>query len=328
MLSSALCEQKGVATATVLMRTEEGDEIGVVGREASGAEGGQRGRVRDVEGCPVMRTGQRCVVTGAGKRAVCSCPFAGEESGSWACLPLLAQGRTVGLVRLEADHRRAFGPDYLDQAETFVRLTSLTLGSLITLARAEEQATTDALTGVFNRRFLDAFLDKEVQMARRHEESLSVLMVDLDHFKDFNDRYGHQAGDLVLREFGHVVTSIVRDGDLVARYGGEEFTIVLPRAGRDAALTTAERVRGAVESMRLPGLAGLEPPVITVSIGVATVPGAGDGAADLLRVADRGLYRAKQSGRNRVEPFDPAQPSIPSQERPKTRVRSVEPPAT
>ncbi len=163
-------------------------------------------------------------------------------------------------------------------------------------------AAADGLTGVANRRGLDGHLDREWRRAVRSEEPLSLLMVDVDHFKQFNDRWGHQAGDDGLRTIATVLARAVgRPGDLVARYGGEEFAVVLTRCGSEGAAAFAESLRATIESIRLSGNGGSPDVSITISVGVATmIPDLASTPGTLIEQADSALYSAKARGRNRV----------------------------
>jgi diguanylate cyclase (GGDEF)-like protein/PAS domain S-box-containing protein len=163
-------------------------------------------------------------------------------------------------------------------------------------------ASTDALTGLANRRMFDATLRKEWFRALRDGTPLSLLMIDIDHFKPLNDHYGHQIGDAYLTAVAQVIErSVRRAGDMAARYGGEEFAIVLPGTAAAGALETAEGIRRAMMAAKFDAIVK-DGPAVTVSIGVAaTVPIAGAGAATLVHSADAALYQAKRNGRNRVE---------------------------
>jgi len=167
----------------------------------------------------------------------------------------------------------------------------------------EEMATVDPVTGLANRRRFDVFFQQEWQRSRRTHQPLSLLMIDIDHFKAFNDRYGHPRGDECLQEVASVLRAAAhRPADLACRYGGEEFTVVLAETGPTGAFAVAETVRTAIESLRIQNE---EAPlgVITVSIGVGTRSGEEyDRAADLITACDRALYEAKNSGRNRTSP--------------------------
>ena len=156
----------------------------------------------------------------------------------------------------------------------------------------------DGLTAVYNRRYLQEFLEREVARAKRHERPLSVVMFDLDHFKRVNDQYGHLVGDNVLREFSDIVKQCVRREEVFGRYGGEEFCAVLPETRVDGAVALAERIRTVVAQRRF-HYAGVEVPV-TVSAGVAQLGTDMAGWSELVERADKKLYDAKSNGRNRV----------------------------
>lgn len=183
-------------------------------------------------------------------------------------------------------------------------LTGLLCRELRRRQRAEDQlaclAATDGLTGLDNRRQMDASMETEWSRAQRSGKPLSMLMIDVDHFKAFNERHGHQGGDQALRKVAQTIASnIRRPGDMAARYGGEEFVVVLPETDSKGALKIAENVRKAIET--LPPFPGDEEP-ITVSIGVASqMVHSGDKLAAFFGIADKALYQAKNNGRNRVE---------------------------
>ncbi|MDP2396997.1 MAG: diguanylate cyclase [Burkholderiales bacterium] len=167
------------------------------------------------------------------------------------------------------------------------------------MQQLNELAVTDQLTGLPNRRYLWDRLSAELMRARRKDAPLSVLLFDIDHFKDFNDRWGHEAGDLVLRNVAHAIRRVVRGSDIVARHGGEEFVIVLPEAGEDIALLRAEELRREISALRLT-FGGEALGTITVSVGVVCSRHGSSSAEDLVRAADHAMYEAKQGGRDRV----------------------------
>jgi two-component system cell cycle response regulator len=168
-------------------------------------------------------------------------------------------------------------------------------------ARLEMLAITDPLTLTLNRRALVERLDEEMERARRYGLILTLLMVDLDHFKRVNDTYGHLVGDDVLREVSMIIQREVRTVDIVARYGGEEFVVVLPETAEEGAVAFAERVRQRIAEHRVAGEEGEEALSLTVSIGVATFPSSSiETVDDLISHADDALYRAKAEGRNKV----------------------------
>lgn len=165
--------------------------------------------------------------------------------------------------------------------------------------RLAEEAITDPLMGLRNRRYLDEYLETEVARARRYETPCSLAILDLDHFKRYNDAHGHPAGDQVLQVVAEVLREEAREADVVARYGGEEFAVVMPETDWEEALRGCERMRQAVEDTPVDGEDVL-PGGLTVSIGVASVPDHAGSAAELLEAADRALYQAKDRGRNQV----------------------------
>ncbi len=163
-----------------------------------------------------------------------------------------------------------------------------------------EMAIRDGLTGLFNHRHAQDRLAEEFERARTFERDLSVLFMDLDHFKFFNDTHGHQAGDQILQNLGDVMSSIVRDSDVLARWGGEEFIIIAPETNKQQACNLAERIRKQVAEFEF-SLADKQPlGLISVSIGVATSSAADDGVESLVKRADSGAYQAKDNGRNRT----------------------------
>jgi diguanylate cyclase (GGDEF)-like protein len=176
-------------------------------------------------------------------------------------------------------------------------------------SRLARLAATDALTGLGNRRTLDVQLDEEWRRARRSGSTLSVLFIDIDHFKRFNDTHGHAAGDQVLAAVAGCIASVVRRSiDLVARYGGEEFAVLLPGTSSAGALRTGEKIRAQTEALRFDDLP-LGPATVTISVGCATcVPKDGGNGPELIAAADAQLYAAKSGGRNQVKAVDWSHP--------------------
>jgi diguanylate cyclase (GGDEF)-like protein len=165
-------------------------------------------------------------------------------------------------------------------------------------AALRQLAVTDGLTGVHNHRYFQERLADEFRRAQRFGDPLSLVLVDLDHFKDVNDRFGHMVGDAVLREVAGLFQKVLRDTDLLARYGGEEFAVLLPRTDPAGAFVVAERIWSELDALRLESSDSVH---VTASLGLASHPfPAFASARELLRAADRALYRAKRQGRNQI----------------------------
>jgi diguanylate cyclase (GGDEF)-like protein len=174
-------------------------------------------------------------------------------------------------------------------------LTSRTIKAL------KHQAVRDNLTGLANRLFAESMLKHEIAVAARHKENVSVIFADIDHFKPINDRFGHAAGDAVLKQIGKIIRHSFRDSDTLARFGGDEFVMILPRTGSNGANILVERVRATVESLEIPVANGTLR--VTMSFGIATFPDDASSADNLLERADLSLYAAKRGGRNKTATF-------------------------
>jgi diguanylate cyclase (GGDEF)-like protein len=193
-----------------------------------------------------------------------------------------------------------FGASFVLLATTLSLETAM---DVMRISLLERETATDPLTGVRNRRYLDRRLSEEVASARRYSLPLSVLMLDIDHFKQINDTHGHQAGDQVLVTLGKIVSDELRKADILARYGGEEFLVIAPHTPLSGATIVAERVRKRIEShdFSLPGEpSGTGRINVTVSIGVASLGNGVDSRENLVHAADENLYRAKEEGRNQI----------------------------
>ncbi|MGV8949025.1 MAG: GGDEF domain-containing protein [Candidatus Paracaedibacter sp.] len=220
------------------------------------------------------------------------------------CLPITDQNKILGLLSIHdyhqlspmnADHKKI-----LLFLETLVNQLSLSISAIKMRDLLKDQATRDPLTNLFNRRYLEETLQRELHRAQRHSTPVSIIMIDIDHFKNINDTYGHDGGDEVLARIGLLLQKYYRKSDIACRFGGEEFILVLPEMNLDIAVERAETIRLAAESLRLT-LRGQEMKGLTISLGVATYPQHGMSIEALISAADKALYRAKSSGRNRME---------------------------
>jgi diguanylate cyclase (GGDEF)-like protein len=215
------------------------------------------------------------------------------------CLPLVSHAQRIGLLYLYRHEQDDFQSEEIELLKTFAHIAAGALENATLYQCTLDLASTDALTGLHNRRALDARLSDEVQRTRRFGQFFSVLLIDIDKFKDINDRHGHLFGDQVLRGLGGVLHQQLRDVDFVARFGGEEFVMILPGTDGPGARHVADRVRAAVAAAAFHQADGTPVPV-TVSVGVACFPENAETSEQLLERADRALYHAKQTGRNRV----------------------------
>jgi diguanylate cyclase (GGDEF)-like protein len=223
-----------------------------------------------------------------------------EGIRSLICLPLISHTNPLGVIYFYWNDRETFLPDEIDTLTTFAHLAAGAIENSRLYAWMSEQAARDMLTNLFNRRTFEQRLNDETLRATRYGKPFSLLMLDIDRFKDINDTHGHPVGDTVLRILAGILRNEVRDIDTVARYGGEEFVIILPETeGMEAGLL-AERIRMEVAERSFRIREGLEVPV-TISVGVACFPRCADSAQLLVERADQALYVAKQSGRNRVQ---------------------------
>jgi diguanylate cyclase (GGDEF)-like protein len=233
-----------------------------------------------------------------GDEPLISCGLCREVPGMTTCWPLLVSGEVTGSVLI--DHDRRLSDDHSMRVRDSVAQAAPVLANLRNLAIAELRAATDSLTGLPNARAVQDTLKRLVAQASRMVWPLSAVLLDLDHFKEVNDTYGHGRGDEVLAAVGIALATIVRESDFVGRYGGEEFVMLPPDTGREAAVGVCERVRTAISDIGL--LDGER--IVSASFGVAVFPEDAPDAARLIRNADRALYRAKANGRNRVEVFN------------------------
>lgn len=245
--------------------------------------------------CWGLRRGQPHSIADVTRDIVCSHVDA-AAIGGYRCLPLVAQGETVGLLYLEEVAGHVI--DHQDLA-VFTETIAFALANMRLRERLKNQSVRDPLTDLFNRRYLEETLELEFSRARRDGRPLSIVMMDVDHFKRFNDLHGHEAGDVVLKSVAQLVKRSIRTGDVACRFGGEEFVLVLPGHGTKEAAIQAERIRAATENLEI-SHKNVSLGKVTVSLGIAEFPATGDTAAAVTEAADQALYAAKRSGRNRL----------------------------
>ncbi|CAB1367572.1 diguanylate cyclase [Denitratisoma oestradiolicum] len=253
--------------------------------------------------CWALRQGQMIEVVDPANDLVCK-HFETIPLHGYLCLPLVVHGDMIGLMhlayppKLEQKDRENLRELLRSAGETI----KLSLSNLRMREAMREQATHDQLTGLFNRRYQDETLPRELHRALREKQTLTVAMLDIDHFKRFNDSYGHEAGDQVLREIGRVLRENLRRSDIACRYGGEELSVIMPASNTEDARHRLETICQLIRGMAINFHRSMLPPV-TVSVGIAQAPDQGQDATELMRAADTALYAAKAAGRDRIEVY-------------------------
>jgi len=250
--------------------------------------------------CWAHRRGQAHLGSGHERR----CAHVTDDGSMHVCLPLLAQGETLGILHL-LDGRKSGEADEERMAEKcrLAKILADNIGLGIANLKLRESmrnlSIRDSLTGLFNRRYMEAALAQELHRTRRNSAQLAVIMIDIDHFKQFNDNFGHDGGDAVLRVLGDFLRKHVRGSDIACRYGGEEFILILSPSTAEGARQRAEKIREGAGLLRVTH-ANQDLGAITLSLGVAIFPDHALDAAAATKAADVALYHAKRNGRNRV----------------------------
>jgi diguanylate cyclase (GGDEF)-like protein len=261
--------------------------------------------------CWALRRG-RVHQVGNGDSPILACAHLGAAKPAYAmCVPMMAQGEALGVLYLDSGRSSAGSSangsnaiaahteSQLRLARSLAEHIALALANLNLREVLQSQSIRDPLTGLFNRRYMEASLERELRRANRKKCSLGVMMVDVDHFKRFNDAFGHDAGDALLAELAKIFKDLFRGEDIVCRYGGEEFTFILPDATLQQTRERAENLREAAKNA-IAQHRGQALDHVTLSVGVSAFPEKGITVEALLRSADAALYRAKEEGRDRV----------------------------
>ncbi len=234
-------------------------------------------------------------------------PADGGGNGLSVSVPLIAKGKRVGMIVADnSDSKRPVTRKRRRFLEVLAGLAALAIENARLHDNLKSLAVRDSLTGLYNRRRFDQQLEREVERAKRYNRPLSLVMIDLDHFKSYNDLNGHLAGDKVLVKVARILEDGVRVADTVARYGGDEFVALLPETGGEGALAFGERMRKRVGKVVSSDKSSKATDALSVCMGIASYPKDARSAKDLIDKADRALYVAKKDGRNRVRPYDRA----------------------
>jgi diguanylate cyclase (GGDEF)-like protein len=247
--------------------------------------------------CWALRRGRMHVVESTVDGLLCS-HLPQPAPPAYLCIPLIAQGESLGILYLGAREHPWTEPQQR-LASTVADQLGLAVANLKLRETLRNQSIRDPLTGLFNRRYLEETLERELRRADRSHGALGVVMIDLDHFKSFNDTYGHDAGDMLLRELGRLLQSSIRGGDVACRYGGEEFVLIIPGADAETTRQRADKLRQSVQHLFV-SHHGQSMGSVTMSAGVAAFPEHGTTGEALVQAADAALYRAKNDGRDRV----------------------------
>jgi diguanylate cyclase (GGDEF)-like protein/PAS domain S-box-containing protein len=257
--------------------------------------------------CWALRSGRLHCVEDRNAPAQCGHMLQAPEV-AYLCMPLMAQGEAMGIVHVEchadaaarsSEEWEEFKRSRQELASAIAEHVALALANLQLRETLRNQSIRDALTGLFNRRYVEESLEREILRAHRSNSTIGILLLDTDHFKRYNDTFGHEAGDAILREVGLLLKKQVRGEDIPCRYGGEEFLLIMPEAPIEIARQRAEQFREAVRDLKV-NFHGQVLGTITISVGVAMYPQHGGDAESVLESADKALYEAKESGRNRV----------------------------
>jgi diguanylate cyclase (GGDEF)-like protein len=235
--------------------------------------------------------------------------------GCLLSIPMLHGSELLGVLNFERTQKADFDREEIEYFSAVADQAAIAVQNARLHQQTVALSVTDPLTGVYNRRYLFQQIEAEVSRSKRYGTPVSLVMIDIDHFKHLNDAAGHQAGDVALKEVCQNLRRIVRKVDTVARYGGEEFVVLLPQVARDEALEVAEKLRRAVEEH--PFEVGRVQPggKVTISVGVATLPLDGSEQARLVDAADSALYASKRGGRNKVTGYQPGMEHHPGRER-------------
>jgi diguanylate cyclase (GGDEF)-like protein/PAS domain S-box-containing protein len=274
----------------------------------------------DPADCWALRTGHPHLVVAGDPTARCA--HASGVDQTYLCVPILAQGETLGILHLQATNDAPqMNAVEIPFHTTFAGQVGLSIANIALRQALRTQSVRDPLTGLYNRRYLEETLEREVRRAGRAVQSLGILMIDLDYFKKVNDTYGHQAGDSVLRETASLLAAGIRAEDFVCRFGGEEFVVVLPTADKEASRGRAERLRLKMRDLTVMHQ-GISLGMVTISVGVAAFPDDGLSPKELISAADAALYRAKRGGRDQVAMASPKPAEEPTPQNPEISAAS------
>lgn len=229
-----------------------------------------------------------------------------KNIGSFLCIPLMdSEAKVIGTLNVHKPQVNAFSVTDLELFEEVAGQIAVALDKAMSFRNIKELALRDELTGLYNRRYFFDYFEKGVERARRYDRELSLIIIDIDYFKNFNDTNGHLLGDKALKKFASLLLATVRNADVVARFGGEEFIVLLPEVHKDGAVRAADKLRKAIEFEKFEGEENQPGGKLTATFGVSSFSDDAKYATELIDCADKALYTGKTKGRNIVLPFTP-----------------------
>lgn len=229
-----------------------------------------------------------------------------KNIGSFLCIPLMgSDGRVIGILNVHKPEVNAFAVTDLELFEEVAGQIAIALDKALSFRNIKELSIRDELTGLYNRRYFFDYFEKDMERAKRYGRELSLIIIDIDYFKNFNDTNGHLLGDKALKKVASLLSDAVRTADVVARFGGEEFVVLLPEVGKDYAMQVAEKLREVIELEKFEGEENQPGGKLTATFGVSSFSDDTAYATELIDCADKALYTGKTKGRNIVSPFTP-----------------------
>jgi diguanylate cyclase (GGDEF)-like protein len=306
------CELLGASRGSLMLIDQSGESLRIAAAKGINLEVARSTPIPMGQGISgrVAKSGLHLLVSDIEKDCRVGIPNRPRfKTKSFICFPLKVRDRIIGVLNL-AD--KETGGIFTDTDLKHLHILAGHAGQMIDRTAAfekaqklEELAVRDPLTGLYNRRLLETRFHEELNRCSRLKQPFTIIMVDLDYFKTYNDQCGHIAGDNALRKVATLLKKSAREMDFITRYGGEEFCLMLPNTAKEEALFVAERIRRAIENEPFPGETGLPQGKLTTSIGIASYPGDGEKFETLVNAADLALYQAKSKGRNRLATFEP-----------------------
>lgn len=290
---------------SLMLRTRGKDELEVVSSFGSSFSEGQWVKIDQNDAnilSSIFECGKPIYIPNCRKETRYNCPkFFQDSKGSLVFLPLiLPPDHIIGTLNLQRNHSDSFSAKEITRLSHLANHVAMVIDKSLLFHHTKLLSITDPLTGIYNRRYFDERYSREIMRAVRYKRSLSLLMIDIDFFKRYNDTLGHLMGDMALKQVAEILGQKLRRADILARYGGEEFVVLLPEIRRKNTQIVAEKLRAAIEFEKFDGQEKLPQKNVTISVGSASFPEDANSAEELIKLADDALYAAKKAGRNCV----------------------------